>query len=67
MVKYDVRYNDPDFNIDACRRSAKQGYAPAKNNLGCCYFYGKGVPQDYGEATKWRKQRVMMRDEGDAR
>lgn len=32
---------------------ANQGDAEAAYNLGCCYYYGQGVPQDYEEAVYW--------------
>jgi hypothetical protein len=32
---------------------AAQGHAEAQYNLGGMYAEGRGVPQDYGEATKW--------------
>ena len=35
------------------RQAAEQGYAPAQANLGLLYDYGRGVPQDDGEAIKW--------------
>ena len=35
------------------RRAAEQGYAPAQNNLGMCFYNGKGVPKDYGQAVMW--------------
>lgn len=33
--------------------TAEQGYAIAQDSLGGMYDFGKGVPQDYGEAAKW--------------
>jgi len=35
------------------RRAAKQGHAGAQYNLGMCYYYGGGVPEDRSEAVKW--------------
>ena len=34
-------------------KSANQGYVDAKYNLGMCYYFGNGVPQNYEEAFKW--------------
>ncbi len=33
-----------------------EGYFLAQNNLGECYYYGRGVPQDYAEAVKWYRK-----------
>jgi TPR repeat protein len=35
------------------RKAAEQGHAPAQYNLGVCYYYGNGVPQNYREAVRW--------------
>ena len=35
------------------RVKAEKGDAVGQYNLGVCYYYGKGVPQDYDEAVKW--------------
>ena len=35
------------------RPVAESGYADAQNNLGDCYYYGHGVPQDYTKAVEW--------------
>ena len=37
----------------ATKIKAEQGDAKAQFNLGEMYYFGKGVPQDYGEAAKW--------------
>src|SRR3972149_4710685 len=29
------------------QQSAEKGYAPAKMKLGCCYYEGHGIAQDY--------------------
>ena len=34
-------------------QSAKQGFAEGQNNLGDCYFYGKGVERNYTKAAEW--------------
>lgn len=35
---------------------AEQGSADAQFNLGSLYFQGRGVPQDYREASKWMRK-----------
>lgn len=35
------------------RKAAEQGHLMAISKLGDCYYYGKGVKQDYKEAIKW--------------
>ena len=34
---------------------AEKGDAKAQHNLGVMYDYGRGVPQDYTKALKWRR------------
>jgi TPR repeat protein len=34
-------------------KSAKQGYAPAQDNLAVRYKHGVGVPKDYKQAIEW--------------
>ena len=36
------------------RRAAEQGDAAAESNLGGMYEDGKGVPEEWVEAAKWR-------------
>ncbi len=38
---------------DMLRPAAESGYAYAQNNLGDCYYYGRGVQQDYTKAVEW--------------
>ena len=45
------------------RRAAEQGAAAAQFNLGGLYYYGEGVPQDYGEAVRWYR---LAADQGHA-
>ena len=45
------------------RLAADQGHADAQNNLGFCYFNGKGVKQDFVEAVKWWR---LAAEQGDA-
>jgi uncharacterized protein len=33
--------------------AAEQGFAMAESNIGTMYIYGRGVPQDFGEAMRW--------------
>ena len=40
-------------DLDDLLPLAKAGHAEAQNSLGDMYYYGEGVPQDYGEAAKW--------------
>lgn len=39
--------------VECFRKAAEQGHAAAQNDLGDCYYYGKGVHEDYTEAVKW--------------
>ena len=48
--------NFPKNYEDAFRlykQNADKGDADAQNNLGVCYFLGKGVKQNYKQAVKW--------------
>ena len=38
------------------RQAAERGSAAAMNNIGALYQYGRGVPQNYGEAMRWYRQ-----------
>ena len=40
-----------DYSSDLVK--AQAGDAMGQYNLGWCYYYGKGVNQDYKEAVKW--------------
>jgi len=48
-------YNRGDYAtaLRIFRQFAGQGYAPAQNNLGVLYHFGKGVTQDYVHAHMW--------------
>jgi TPR repeat protein len=35
------------------RKAAEQGNAGAQNNLGDCFYAGRGVAQDYSQAAYW--------------
>lgn len=35
------------------KKAAEEGRGNWQCNLGCCYFYGQGVEEDWGEANKW--------------
>lgn len=41
-------YNNGEFEqaVECFRKAAEQGNASAQNNLGICYFWGKGVERD---------------------
>ena len=43
-------------------KMAEAGNARAQNNLGDCYFEGKGVTQDYKEAVKWYRKSAEQGD-----
>lgn len=43
----------PTDYVSQLREKAEQSNADAQNNLGVCYEYGHGVPQDYGQAVSW--------------
>ena len=47
----DVPQNDAE--VANKYRQAAQGNAEAQFCLGCCYYNGEGVPQNYTEAAKW--------------
>ena len=42
--------------IEKYRKAAEQGNVMAQNSLGWCYYFGKGVTQDYTEALKWYRK-----------
>lgn len=42
--------------VEWYRKAAEQGNAYAQYNLGNCYYYGNGVPQDNTEAAKWYRK-----------
>jgi hypothetical protein len=37
-------------------QSARQGYAPAQNRLGVCYYRGWGTPRNYAAAVVWYRK-----------
>ena len=37
-------------------KAAERGHASAQNNLGACYYFGKGVSKDLREAAKWYRR-----------
>ena len=43
-------------------KMAEAGNARAQNNLGDCYYEGKGVTQDYKEAVKWYRKSAEQGD-----
>lgn len=49
----DKRSEGADSKINEYISAANQGDAEAQYNLGCCYYYGCGVSQDYKQAVKW--------------
>jgi TPR repeat protein len=46
-----------------CRMRAERGDARAQSRLAFMYSHGRGVPQDYAEALRWRRKAA---DQGDA-
>lgn len=45
------------------RKAAEQGYAPAQDDLGDCYYFGDGVDVDYVEAAKWYRRAAEQGDQ----
>ena len=43
-------------------RKAEQGDAEAQNSIGDCYYFGKGVQQDYNQAVDWYKKAAGQGD-----
>jgi uncharacterized protein len=41
------------IDLQLVRSLADQGSGHAQGVLGCAYFFGEGIPQDYAEAAKW--------------
>ena len=46
-------YSNITDNIEAIKKMAAQGDAKAQTNLAECYFYGRGVEQNYRNAVLW--------------
>jgi TPR repeat protein len=44
------------LDIAQLRAKAEKGDAAAQFDLGSCYYYGDGVPQDLAEAVKWSRK-----------
>jgi TPR repeat protein len=49
---YYNRHRNYSFAFTWFQKSAEQEYAPAQNDLGTLYRYGRGVAQDYGKAAE---------------
>ena len=51
-------YNNKNYTeaVKCFREAAEKNHAGAQNNLGDCYYYGKGVTQSYEEAVKWYRK-----------
>jgi ABC-type oligopeptide transport system ATPase subunit len=51
-------YNQEKYDaaVPLFRAAAEQGNAYAQTNLGTCYYYGRGVPKDYGKAVEWYRK-----------
>ena len=39
--------------VERFRKAADQGHAKAQYKLGDCYYFGRGVEQDYAQAVQW--------------
>ena len=48
-----VRESDPASYVELLSEIAEQGHVKAQYDLGECYYYGRYVTQDRGEAVKW--------------
>lgn len=57
---YSLGRNGVEKNLSEAIRyyykSAKQGFALAQNDLGNCFFYGKGTSVNYREAASWYRK-----------
>ena len=51
-----------NITINHLEEAAAQGNVDAQVDLGYKYYYGHGVPQDYGEALKWYKKAALQKD-----
>lgn len=48
--------------VEAIRKAAEQGDAPAQRRLGACYANGEGVTKDNTEAVRWYQKAAEQRD-----
>jgi TPR repeat protein len=48
--------------VSSCTEAAEKGNLDAQLWLGLIYTKGKGVPQDYARALKWKKMAAMQGD-----
>jgi TPR repeat protein/serine/threonine protein kinase len=55
--------DDSDDIVDTFRRAADVGNVRAMNNLGWCYYNGRGVVQDFDEAVIWYRRAADAGDE----
>lgn len=56
--------NRRTFQVNARRVLAEQGDTRAQDQLASMYYFGRGVPQDYGEAFRWYRKAA---EQGDAK
>ena len=47
------RKGDYEKALELFRTSAEHGHVDSQYELGCAYYYGKGVEKNYQEALKW--------------
>lgn len=57
VLKYDIDYNQYNFDIAKCKKSADSGYDVALYNLGCSYQNGIHVQKDT-EQAKWCFEKI---------
>ena len=50
------QYGFKNYCYELYYKAVKQGNASAQNNVGFCYYYGKGISKDYFEAVKWYRK-----------
>ena len=51
-------YKVHDKTVSWIKKAAEKGSAKWENNLGNCYFYGRGVGKDKAEGIKWHKKAI---------
>ena len=55
-IRADTGTDVPKEDIETLKTKADQGEAEAQYDLGGCYFYGEGVPEDKAEAVNWYRK-----------
>jgi hypothetical protein len=71
IIRQAKKSTDPVEAANLWRKAAEQGDAEAQNQLGECYYYGKGVKKDETEANKWYHKAIEQyrkaAEQGDAK